>query len=94
MHSADEVAVRHGGKIVLVGISGQQLPLNALSSILKGLDIRCSYNGNFEELAECLGLIAQGVLTPTISTKPLDQVVSVLKDLDDGKITGRMVLHP
>jgi D-arabinose 1-dehydrogenase-like Zn-dependent alcohol dehydrogenase len=41
-----------------------------------------------------LDKIAEGIITPTVATAPMKDLDKVLKDLDDGKVKGRIVLVP
>jgi propanol-preferring alcohol dehydrogenase len=62
--------------------------------VCTGLTIKGSYNGSRIAYEEALELMREGVLTPKVQTRSIEQLPEVLKDLDDGKIKGRMVLLP
>jgi propanol-preferring alcohol dehydrogenase len=58
------------------------------------LTIKGSYNGSRVAYEEALDLMSKGILTPQVQTGSIEQLPEVLKDLDAGKIKGRMVLLP
>ncbi|TKA38168.1 hypothetical protein B0A55_13602, partial [Friedmanniomyces simplex] len=63
-------------------------------SVMNALTIKGSYSGTRKGLAECLDLMAKGVLKPLVETKSIEDLPSVLHDLDEGKVKSRMVLLP
>jgi len=90
--SSAQLAVRPGGKIVMVGMNSMTFPINTLIAMSKELTLLCSYNGPRYELEEALKLMAQGIIKPRITTDGINTLPQVLKDLEDGKIRGRRVL--
>lgn len=89
-----QLALRPAGTLVLVGLLGDQVPLITVVAVPKGLSIKCSYNGSAESYRSCLKLMGDGILTPKVQTGSVENLPTVLKELDDGKIQGRMVLLP
>ncbi len=86
-------ALRKGGKHITIGLYGgdifRSLPLLAL----RHLTIRGSYVGTLSELHELIDLVRNGkVELVPVETRPLDQITKTLKDLEDGRIVGRVVL--
>ena len=90
---ADASLTRPGGTITL-DLGHPQLILISIPAVMKNLTIHCSYSGTRADLEKCLELITQGVLTPAIQEHKLDNFLGVLKDLDAGKHTKRIVLVP
>jgi propanol-preferring alcohol dehydrogenase len=60
--------------------------------IRKRLDIIFSYGGQTRDLKESLDLIAQGILDPIVADGKLANFPRVLKELEAGKIKGRIAL--
>lgn len=58
----------------------------------KRLSYIFSYGGQVRDLKEVLGMIARGILRPHVTTKTLKDFPSVLKDLEAGKVAGRVAL--
>jgi len=89
-----QLSLRPAGTLVMVGVLGEQVTLLPIVIVCTGLSIKGSYNGSRTAYEEALDLMSKGVLTPKIQTGSIEQLPEVLKDLDDGKINGRMVLLP
>lgn len=89
-----QMALRPAGTLVLVGLLGGQVPLIPFATVCTGLTIKGSYNGSRQAYKECLDLMGKGILTPKVQTGSIEGLPGVLKDLDDGKVQGRMVLLP
>ena len=60
--------------------------------IRKRLDIIFSYGGQTGDLKESLDLIAKGVLNPMVTDGKLEDFPRVMKDLEAGKVQGRVAL--
>ena len=65
-----------------------------MALIFKDVTVHCCYSGSRESLVRCLDLIAQGVIKPRIQMDDFDSLPQILKDLDAGKFTKRVVLVP
>ncbi len=87
-------SLRRGGRLVLVGLSGEYskfiLPLVAI----RGITIYGSYVGNLRDLMELIPLLRRGILEPTITPMPLEKVNEVMSSLRDNEVIGRIVLNP
>lgn len=60
--------------------------------IRKRLDIVFSYGGQTKDLKEALDLIAQRVLDPVVADGKLADFPRVLRELEAGKVKGRIAL--
>ncbi|KAK4560632.1 hypothetical protein LTR86_005210 [Recurvomyces mirabilis] len=89
-----QFAVRAGGTMVQVGLISPTVTMIPLVTVLKGVTIKCHYNGSMEALRECMDLLAKGVIKPSVETGSMKTLPKVVKDLDEGKIKSRMVLVP
>jgi D-arabinose 1-dehydrogenase-like Zn-dependent alcohol dehydrogenase len=85
-------ALRKGGRLILVGLYGGEVPLSLGSLILRALTVQGSHLGSVSELREVVGLARQGKLQPIpIERRPLSQVSRTLDELKAGTIIGRVV---
>jgi len=66
--------------------------MHMVLGIQKRLSVIFSYGGQREDLEALLGMISEGVITPQVEEKPLEEFSQVLQDLCDGKIKARMAL--
>ncbi|KAF9469457.1 chaperonin 10-like protein [Collybia nuda] len=87
--------LRETGTLVCVGMPGGGAMINAPVNLLiaKKLNIVGSSLGNRQDVIEALQLAAQGKVKCQYEVKEFSELQSVLKDLDEGKITGRVVLR-
>jgi len=92
--SASQHLLRPGGRACQVGLLGADLTLHNNLAVRKKLTILCSYGGIYEDVVDCLDLIAQGKLRPQVETGALNDFPSVLERLHEGKIKSRIALIP
>jgi propanol-preferring alcohol dehydrogenase len=87
-------SLRRGGRLVLVGLSGDYskfiLPLVAM----RGITIFGSYVGNLSDLMELIPLLRTGTIEPAITAMPLEKVNEAMHSLRANEIIGRTVLNP
>jgi D-arabinose 1-dehydrogenase-like Zn-dependent alcohol dehydrogenase len=84
--------LRKGGRLILIGLYGGEIPLSLGSIILRALTIQGSHLGSLSELREVVSLARQGKLQPIpIQKRPLAEVSRTLDELKSGKIIGRVV---
>jgi propanol-preferring alcohol dehydrogenase len=85
--------VGKGAIWVQVGIMGGSVELSLVSNIFKGLTIYSNITGTVQTLQEITRLAKEGKLPPLAVTKmPFDSVNEAAKLLEEGKVTGRLVL--
>lgn len=86
-------ALAKGGRLVLVGVAGGELPLSLSTLIFRPRSIIGSNTGNLADLRAVVELARQGRLKPLpLTLMPKDSVNQALSLLHDGKVTGRIVL--
>jgi len=86
--------LRKGGKLILVGLYGGEVPLSLVSTIQRALTIQGSHLGTVAELKEVVALAGQGKLRPIpIQRRPLSEVSHTLDELKAGAVVGRVVLE-
>ncbi|KAH7357507.1 chaperonin 10-like protein [Pyrenochaeta sp. MPI-SDFR-AT-0127] len=86
------VAVRQAGRILCVGTLNHENTVHMKLGIRKRLDIIFSYGGQTKDLREALDLIAKGVLNPMVTDGKLGDFPKVMRDLEAGKVQGRVAL--
>jgi NAD+-dependent secondary alcohol dehydrogenase Adh1 len=84
---------RKGGYYYLVGCDGQ-LTISTLEMIQSEKTIVGILGGTISELRELMTLVDRGLVTLTTREYPLSQANAALRDLKDGRNSGRAVLVP
>ncbi len=85
-------ALRKGGRLILVGLYGGEIPLSLVTVIQRAMTIQGSYVGTLSELKEVVALAQSGKLKPIpIEKRPLSEVSRTLDQLKAGTIIGRVV---
>ena len=81
------------GRYVVVGLHGGSLRVPLPLLPMRALTARGSYVGSVRDLRELVALVKAGkVRSLPISERPLDQADATLRDLEAGRIVGRVVL--
>ena len=57
-------ALRKGGRLILVGLYGGEIPLSLVTTIQRALTIQGSHLGSVEELKQVVALAREGKLQP------------------------------
>jgi D-arabinose 1-dehydrogenase-like Zn-dependent alcohol dehydrogenase len=85
-------SLRKGGKLILVGLYGGEIPLSLVAVVQRALTIVGSNVGTVAELKQVVELARAGKLKPIpIEKRPLSEVSRTLDELKTGKIVGRVV---
>ncbi|KAK3311951.1 chaperonin 10-like protein [Apodospora peruviana] len=84
--------VRRGGKILCVGSIDAENTVHMKIGTRKRLTFIFTYGGQHGDLAEVLQLIKEGVIRPQVIPGKLEDFPRVLRDLEEGKIEGRVAL--
>jgi D-arabinose 1-dehydrogenase-like Zn-dependent alcohol dehydrogenase len=85
-------ALRKGGRLILVGLYGGEIPLSLVAVVQRALTIKGSNVGTVAELKAVVDLARSGRLKPIpIEKRPLSEVSRTLDELKAGKIIGRVV---
>jgi NAD+-dependent secondary alcohol dehydrogenase Adh1 len=82
-----------GGTYSIVGY-GAQLGLATMEMILKELTVVSTMVGNYADLSELMALVVGGRVKLETKRYALEDAVSALDDLDNGRVRGRAVLTP
>ena len=84
--------LRKGGRYVLVGLYGGEVPLSLVPLAQRALTIQGSYVGSLQELREVVDLAKSGKLQPIPTALcSLEEVSGVLDQLKKGGVIGRVV---
>ncbi len=85
-------ALRKGGRLILVGLYGGQIPVSVVATIQRALTLQGSHLGTVAELRAVVALARQGKLKPIpIEKRRLSEVSRALDELKAGAILGRIV---
>lgn len=85
-------ALRKGGRYVVVGLFGGEMPLSLVPVVQRALTIQGSYVGSLAELHEVVALARSGKLAQIpVATCRLDEVSGVIDRLEAGTVVGRVV---
>jgi alcohol dehydrogenase/propanol-preferring alcohol dehydrogenase len=83
-----------GGRTVQVGMFGGRLDIPLMTFPGQGVAILGNFVGNPKELREVVALAKAGKLQPIpVERRPKSEATRTLRELRDGKITGRVVLE-
>jgi D-arabinose 1-dehydrogenase-like Zn-dependent alcohol dehydrogenase len=87
-------ALRKGGKLILVGLFGGEIPVSIGTMILRAVTIQGSHLGSVDELRAVVGLAREGKIKPIpIEKRPLVNVSRTLDELKAGGVIGRVVMQ-
>lgn len=84
---------RRGGTIVFNGLPPGEFPAPIFDIVLRGLTIRGSIVGTRRDMEEALDFYARGLIHPTFSKRPLEDINAVFDEMVHGKIDGRVVVE-
>ncbi len=84
--------VRRGGKLLCVGSINPENTIHMKTGTRKRLSYIFSYGGQVGDLKEVLDLISKGVIRPQVEHGKLEDFPKWLKNLEEGKVEGRVAL--
>ena len=77
--------LRKGGKLILVGLFGGEIPLSIAGTILRALTVQGSHVGSVEQLKTVVALARARKIKPIpIQKRPLSEVSRTLDELKAG----------
>jgi propanol-preferring alcohol dehydrogenase len=85
--------MRRHGTLSLIGIAESDLPLNPFLTVAQGITVRGSIVGNRQDMVEAMQFAAEGKVSPHYSTAKLDDVNTIIENLESGKVDGRVVMQ-
>ncbi|MFD5753056.1 zinc-binding dehydrogenase [Streptomyces sp. NPDC127033] len=84
-------AVRHGGRIVQIGLARETATLSMQKITMKEITLVGASNGEKSEAEAVLGLIATGALRSHTVPIPFDRIPEYIGKLTSGELAGRAV---
>ncbi len=85
--------LRPGGRAVIVGLFGGALPVALPLFGMREISLMGSKVGTLQDLRDVVALARAGKLVPApVTVRPLEQAEASLRDLEAGRVTGRIVL--
>lgn len=85
-------SVRAGGTVVAVGLPTESMDLSIPRLVLDGIRVVGSLVGTREDLKEAFQFGAEGLVVPKTQLRPMEDVQDIFKEMEEGKINGRMVI--
>jgi alcohol dehydrogenase/propanol-preferring alcohol dehydrogenase len=86
-------ALAKGGKFIAVGVSGGELTVSLSGMVFRGLTVQGSLTGSPQDLRDVVALAESGKLKPLpVERLPKDAANDALARLEEGTVTGRLVL--
>lgn len=86
-------ALLKGGQMVVVGLFGGALPVPLPALASREVSLRGSNTGTTAQIRELVQLVREGKLKlPAVQVRPLAQAEQALRDLEAGRVIGRVVL--
>ena len=87
-------ALRNGGRIVIVGYTPEQYPLNGKQIAQNELQVIGTRCGRKQDLINTVRLVAEGKTKSIVTDQfPFDQINDALSKLRAGEVLGRLVLQ-
>ena len=68
------------------------MDLPIIKTVLNGIEVIGSLVGTRKDLEEAFQFGAEGKVVPIVQTRPIEDAPDVFKEMEEGKIQGRMVL--
>ncbi|QDH13557.1 alcohol dehydrogenase AdhP [Formicincola oecophyllae] len=84
--------VRAGGVVVAVGLPPDKMDLSIPRLVLDGIEVIGSLVGTRQDLRESFQFAAEGKVKCKTELRPLEDVKKIFKEMEEGKIRGRMVI--
>jgi len=86
-------ALKPGGKLVIVGLPPEEMPVPVFELVLKGISVIGSIVGTRKDLEETLDLAARGLVKCNTTVEPMDAANDIFARMQAGKIDGRVVMQ-
>ncbi|MCP5157646.1 MAG: alcohol dehydrogenase catalytic domain-containing protein [Ectothiorhodospiraceae bacterium] len=87
--------LRKGGTLVVVGLYGGACTVPVPMFPFTAMSVRGSYVGTLAEMHELMAVVRAGGVAPIpIERRPLAEANQALRDLQQGRVLGRLVLEP
>ncbi|MBM7700636.1 alcohol dehydrogenase AdhP [Kurthia huakuii] len=84
--------VKAGARVVAVGLPVDKMDLDIPRLVLDGIQVVGSLVGTRQDLQEAFQFAAEGKVVPKVALRPLEDINDIFEEMEQGKITGRMVI--
>lgn len=84
--------VKAGARVVAVGLPVEKMDLEIPRLVLDGIQVVGSLVGTRQDLKEAFQFAAEGKVVPKVQTRELEEINDIFKEMEEGTITGRMVI--
>ncbi|KAK5467379.1 hypothetical protein LTS15_000351 [Exophiala xenobiotica] len=86
--------LRRSGTLVCIGLPPKSSPIPVLPEdfIARGIKIMGTSTGTLKDTQEALEYVARGEVKPRLVERSLDDIEQVLKDIEEAKVEGRVVI--
>ncbi|MDM7862997.1 alcohol dehydrogenase AdhP [Staphylococcus borealis] len=85
--------VKAGARVVAVGLPVEKMDLEIPRLVLDGIEVVGSLVGTRQDLKEAFQFAAEGKVVPKIQTRELEEINDIFEEMEQGTITGRMVIQ-
>jgi alcohol dehydrogenase, propanol-preferring len=84
-----------GGQLIVVGLFGGEITVPIPPIPLRAISIQGSFLGSLAELQELLKLVRSACIKPIpVTCRSLHEAADALRDLEQGRVVGRLILQP
>ncbi|PNZ68912.1 alcohol dehydrogenase AdhP [Staphylococcus croceilyticus] len=84
--------VKAGARVVAVGLPVEKMDLEIPRLVLDGIEVIGSLVGTRQDLKEAFQFAAEGKVVPKVQTRKLEEINDIFEEMEEGTITGRMVI--
>jgi len=85
-------AVRPGGRVVAIGLPADSIDVDIPHLVTRAIQIVGTVVGTRQDLAEAFQFAAEGRVVPKVTKRTLEEINDIFQEMEQGKITGRMVV--
>ncbi|CAN6666373.1 alcohol dehydrogenase 2 [Trichomonascus vanleenenianus] len=93
-YAASLMYMRVRGTIVCVGLPPivDPAPMHVVMIANKGLRIFGTLVGSKADFTESLDFVKRGIVTPSVTVRPMEEIGDILEEMQKGTLTGRVVI--
>ena len=84
--------VKAGARVVAVGLPVEKMDLEIPRLVLDDIEVVGSLVGTRQDLKEAFQFAAEGKVVPKVQTRELEEINDIFEEMEQGTITGRMVI--
>ncbi len=84
--------VKAGARVVAVGLPVDKMDLDIPRLVLDGIQVIGTLVGTRQDLQEAFQFAAEGKVVPKVTLRKIEEINEIMEEMEQGKITGRMVI--